>query len=538
MKSLSYMAMAVTMVVALTGCNDWLEVPVEGKSTSKELFEKGDGYRSVLHGVYMNMAEDVLYGKNLQCGLVDFFSNQYNVNVRNEDLSSRALIAAGNRDYKNTQLTPEINNLWMSAYKCIGAANGLIQSVSGEDPNKFAKGEMEKNMIEGEAKALRAFIHLDLLRLFAPAPKDDDGNAYIPYVNTFPNILATHMKTREVLDAIIKDVEEARELVKPYDTSLYGSGASASGKARFYNQFDYGTTIYTNREELDEFFGGRGYRFSYWAITATLARAYQYKGAYEDSFYDKAKECADEIINCEIVAEDKTKYYPFKEENFDGFFYAERPEEASDIRMVGNLIMGVYRDNVKTGLISNMLSQYPRRKSVVAQDQLFIVNTDGQDIFKTVDNIDESANDIRCTRLLYTPEGAYQTKLSMKWYVKENNVVERDKTLSIFPLLRTSEMRYIIAETLARRNNFAGAYEIINNMREKRGLSGHSLAVKATFDEFQKDLVREAQREWISEGQLFYLYKRLGAGVKRSDNTVKPFTKAESVVPIPTDENL
>ena len=179
MKSLSYMAMAVTMVVALTGCNDWLEVPVEGKSTSKELFEKGDGYRSVLHGVYMNMAEDVLYGKNLQCGLVDFFSNQYNVNVRNEDLSSRALIAAGNRDYKNTQLTPEIKNLWMSAYKCIGAANGLIQSVSGEDPNKFAKGEMEKNMIEGEAKALRAFIHLDLLRLFAPAPKDEIGRAHV-----------------------------------------------------------------------------------------------------------------------------------------------------------------------------------------------------------------------------------------------------------------------------------------------------------------------------------------------------------------------
>ena len=51
--------MAITMVVALTGCNDWLDVPVEGKSTSKELFEKGEGYRSVLHGLYINMAEDV-----------------------------------------------------------------------------------------------------------------------------------------------------------------------------------------------------------------------------------------------------------------------------------------------------------------------------------------------------------------------------------------------------------------------------------------------------------------------------------------------
>ena len=75
-------------------------------------------------------------------------------------------------------------------------------------------------------------------------------------------------------------------------------------------------------------------------------------------------------------------------------------------------------------------------------------------------------------------------------------------------------------------------------MRERRGLTGQPLAVKSTFGDFQKDLVREAQREWISEGQLFYLYKRLGADVKRDDKTVKPFTKSESVLPIPTDENL
>ena len=33
MKGITYMAMAITMVVALTGCNDWLDDPVEGKST-------------------------------------------------------------------------------------------------------------------------------------------------------------------------------------------------------------------------------------------------------------------------------------------------------------------------------------------------------------------------------------------------------------------------------------------------------------------------------------------------------------------------
>ena len=75
-------------------------------------------------------------------------------------------------------------------------------------------------------------------------------------------------------------------------------------------------------------------------------------------------------------------------------------------------------------------------------------------------------------------------------------------------------------------------------MRERRGLTGHPLAVKNTFGDFQKDFVREAQREWISEGQLFYLYKRLGADVKRDDKTVKPFTKAETILPTSVDENL
>ena len=86
--------------------------------------------------------------------------------------------------------------------------------------------------------------------------------------------------------------------------------------------------------------------------------------------------------------------------------------------------------------------------------------------------------------------------------------------------------------------NFAAAYKIINDMREHRGLGTSPLAVKSTFGDFQKDLVREAQREWISEGQLFYLYKRLGADVKRDDKSVKPFSKAEAVLPLPTDENL
>ena len=126
--------------------------------------------------------------------------------------------------------------------------------------------------------------------------------------------------------------------------------------------------------------------------------------------------------------------------------------------------------------------------------------------------------------------------LSTKWYVKTRDMDERKRTLNIFPILRTSEMRFIIAETLARNNEFDKAYEILNEMRRNRGLRNGDLTKQTSLEGFLRDLVREGQREWISEGQLFYLYKRLNFNVKRGDGTLAPFKKEECVVPLPIEE--
>ena len=70
----------------------------------------------------------------------------------------------------------------------IANANDLIQHIEQTDAHLFEKGEMEKKMIMGEAYACRALMHFDMLRLFAPAPVNDDGQAYVPYVETYPDI--------------------------------------------------------------------------------------------------------------------------------------------------------------------------------------------------------------------------------------------------------------------------------------------------------------------------------------------------------------
>ncbi len=59
---------------------------------------------------------------------------------------------------------------------------------------------MERKMITGEAYACRALIHFELLRLFAPAPVNDDGRAYIPYIESYPVLSATKLGVKPVLE--------------------------------------------------------------------------------------------------------------------------------------------------------------------------------------------------------------------------------------------------------------------------------------------------------------------------------------------------
>lgn len=523
--------MSGILLMTLSSCNDWLDVPVDGKFTSDELFATGDGYRSDLNGLYKEMASSTLYGKELQFGLIDFFSNQYNINVGESKLNDPVYIAAGKRDFKNKDLQPVIDAIWLKTFKTIASANDLIKNIRNENNEKFSQGEMEKSMILGEAMAIRAFLHFDMLRLFAPAPIDDDGQIHIPYVTEFPETRAQHLTVKETLSKIIADLEEARKLVKTFDETPLGYSGSAAGVARFYNELQMNMEGNNKLTDLDAFFLGRGYRFSYWAITGLLARAYQYNATYEGADLDKAKAYAEEVLNAKFTGSNAATYYPFKEENFS-FTWQDQPEEMTDVRMVGTLVMGLYNElEMKE---AGLESLFPREEKGLG-NKLFIINRDGQDIFKTVAGEDETTTDIRSTRLIYEPANSYQTFLSTKWYLKKENTKERDRTVTILPLLRTSELRYIIAECDAQKGDFAGAYEILNGMREKRGVQ--PLQVKTTKDDFLKDLVREGQREWISEGQLFYLYKRLKAGVKRDDGTTKPFTTAESVLPTPIDES-
>ena len=165
-------------------------------------------------------------------------------------------------------------------------------------------------------------MHFDMLRLFAPAPVNDDGKSYVPYVEKYPDIQADAIAVKPFLNKVIADLEYARELVAVYDTTDVGIAASATGEKRFY---------------AEGFFNGRGYRLSYYSISALLARVYQYADRHEDAF-----RLAEEVMKFEL----KGKSF-YGDVNFNGVMPSTF-EAKTDLKIVSNLIFAVYNEKQYT----------------------------------------------------------------------------------------------------------------------------------------------------------------------------------------------
>ena len=198
-------------VFILSSCESWLDLKPITQATEEQIFSTAEGYRSTLNGLYKNMGKASLYGKNLAFAMLDGFSQQYDLSPENNVMTEYQ--AYGKMDYGQTQVASRIEETWLAAYNVVANANNLIQNlVENTTPELFEFGEMERNMILGEAYACRALVQFDMLRLFAPAPISDDGANYVPYVEQYPNIQPAGISVNECIDKVIADLEKAKEL--------------------------------------------------------------------------------------------------------------------------------------------------------------------------------------------------------------------------------------------------------------------------------------------------------------------------------------
>lgn len=498
---------------------DWLAITPENSIDEDDLFTSGYGFRNALNGVYLEIGSRDLYGENLSWGFLSAAAQEYLTDNSQQGQNSVQISKdAADFVYNSTSTQPVIQSIWERQYSVIANINKIIEHIDDIDKSEFAFGDDERNLIKAEAYALRAMLHFDLLRLFAPAPATNPAGTYLPYREKFGPELGEKLSVTAFIEKCLKDISLAEPLLKEFDTVYHPSamhtsmstGSSTNWSAR--NRFDSRMQI----DEMGEFFWYRGWRMNYLAVLALKARVCLYAG---DMYKIMAKSAAKELYDV---------YY--LKDSWVGFTGSENITCQPDIRyykLFDDVLMGAYYRNLATEYDDVLYSNDNSVKYPLANIETLFAS----------DNIGVYS-DYRLLYQLKTSNTSSQAYFTGKYSVSADGVVSACENPMV-PLFRLSEICYILAEIAAGENNISEGVEYLSAVRKARGaLRDISLSV-TTPEQLMDEIILDARKDLMCEGQMFFMYKRLN--IEMVPSASRPgFNKNMRegyVIPIPTSES-
>ena len=93
-----------------------------------------------------------------------------------------------------------------------------------------------------------------------------------------------------------------------------------------------------------------------------------------------------------------------------------------------------------------------------------------------------------------------------------NQSIDEVEGLTI-PILRMSEIYYILIECNYLKGNTEESVRLLNEFRAKKGCKRQIASINGVNDLYEI-LINDARREFVGEGQLFFMYKRLNRDIK------------------------
>ena len=467
------------LTVSLTGCGKWLDIAPEDTTTERDLFSDYGGYRSAINGIYQTLASSELYGENLSWGFLSALSQYYdNASAGNNMKFSYT----EQYDYASDEVKEFGEEIWSQGYFVIANCNNVLQHIAEADPSMFPyyeEGEMD--LIKAEAMAVRALVHFDLLRLFAEAPAVNMDGMAIPYSKTYPDMFPQRLTTRQVLDNVIADFNDAAALLEPFDMEHDVNFSSIGNK--------YNASNSISETQYGLFFSARGFRLNYIAVRSLLARVY----AYADDM-DNAYNIASDIISRFVEPEADTEY-----DRFAGTFYEYTPrnqfsdtdtEEGRPHKLADGVVSALYSATLVNDFSVLQGADIPRESNYYK--------------LKNLDNIFNDVDDIRRVKLI-SGQSYY---VSIK-YSQRNPDSEYGYENCMIPVMRLSELNLLRAEYMVSQGNIEDAVSVLNELRQARGCMQRTLdASSITVDALNAEIEKEVWRENIGEGQYFFFCKR------------------------------
>ena len=458
----------ISGAVVFTGCKKWLDVKPEGQTTKDEMFQTQKGFRDALTGAYLDLKNGDAYGGAMTWGTVEFMARNWDVVSPNfTDLSNLV-----NANYTDASVRNMLDNIYAKEYKVVADVNSILSTI---DDRKGIFQDSNYALIKGEALALRAFAHFDVLRLFGTMPDNPGTNAILPYVRAVSKDIVPLSTYDDFARQVMVDLDQAETLLKNADPVTRFSLSELNPPPNSANQVPV---------VADDYYMYRQIRFNYYAVLALKARVYNWLAPRDVANRTNAARYAQMVID----AKDHLGQATF------------RLGELSDAQ-VGNYtfpsehIAAIDVYNLKTAAENNL-----GEPGVLARSDFNI-----QDGFYYLNNlfpVSERAADARWLGMW-----SYKTTSGQTGYVKYKKYTQKDvNPTNQIPLLRLSEMYLILTECA---QNQADAENYYRFYCSKKGIPFPNGFNAAGWEADRKNkMIREYVREFYAEGQTFFTYKR------------------------------
>jgi hypothetical protein len=382
-------------------------------------------------------------------------------------------------NYSDPGVMATMDNIWTNAYVTILNANEFLKNL---DKYPGIVHPDKESIMRGEAIGIRALLHFDMLRIFGPRYSTADSTREsIPYYTIATKAIQPLLPATEAMDKIEADLLLSSQLLA--NDPIVASGVLP------------GTT-----GDGNDFYRNRNQRMNYYAVKALQARVYLYRGKK-----------AEALEAARLVIDNATGWFPWVQ-----------PSSIISERSNPDRIMST--ELLFAAMCIDLYDTYRTVYSPDLADGNILAPNDSR--LKTI--FENNENDYR-----YNPNwilgGASK---SYKTFYKYADVIDKNKSFRyLVPLIRISEMYYIAAECETD-PDLARTY--LNTVRYNRGLT--DLPPTANIN---TELMKEYQKEFYGEGQLFFFYKRRNItsvpnSASTSGNT--SLNTAKYVVPLPLSE--
>lgn len=441
MKSNKIYLLAIGLILVFSSCKkSFTDLKPYNALPLPDALNSEAGLNTAVNGMYASLRSANLYGRTMPLK-GDLMADNLYIKASN---SGRYLDF---NDYNITVSNANAAAVWQSSYVAIKNINTIVNSPLTANTNI--------NQFRGEAYALRALMHFELVRNYAKPYTVDPNALGVPIVTSFDqNALPTRNTLKQVYDQINNDLNQAVSLMTfniNATMTIAGTGQSRSLNSSYMTK---------------------------WAARALQAKVYMTMGDWTN-----AKAAALDVVqNSGITMVTNAAYV--------NYFKSPTPRT----------------DKVET--LFEVSSDAVDNNGFNALSYFFDAAGYGDALVTNEFYGQFSATDVRRQLINPVVSGGFTVYYVTK-YPNSSNATDRDDQ----KVLRFSDVLLILAESYARTNDEVNARIRLNQVAQSRDAS--FAGYNSTGAQLINDIIAERRKELAFEGDRFFDQLRTNVTVNK-----------------------